>query len=199
MTQVARARSCSRKTNAVLVLGLSTHASNMQKPMEEEESIETSWTQLPCSGAGDLQCAEHPPAAQLSVASPLSVPKPTPYLQLSASLLSWLATRSRQVAPITKLSEQTSGLRLIVSELPCQKHSTIYIGVCIAQQQLFKHSPSTTAACFPPSGWQSSHIFCLLIPPDPSFRACKSPMHNLLLALQQQNKYILKTLKQLSC
>lgn len=136
-----------------------------------------------------------PPAAQLSLVSPFSAPKPT---QLSASLLSWLATRTRQVAAITKLSEQTSGLRLTVSGFLCQKHSTTDIGVHIAQQQLFKHNPSTTAACFPPRGWQSSRIFCLLIPPDPSFRAHKSPTHDLLLALQQQNKCALKTLKQLS-
>lgn len=53
---------------------------------------------------------------------------------------------------------------LTVSGLLCQKHSTV----------------STTAACFPPSGWQPSHIFCLLTPPDPSFNAHKSPTHDLL-------------------
>jgi len=109
-----------------------------------------------------------------------------------------LTTRTRQIAAVTELSEQTSGLRLTVSGLLRQKHSTIHTGVCIAYQKLFKHSLSTTAACFPPSGWQSSRIFCLLIPPDPSFRARKSPMHDLLLALQEQKKCALKTFKQLS-
>lgn len=109
-------------------------------------------------GQGGLQCPEHPSGSTTEPCVPTSVPEPTPSLQLSASLLSRLVTRTRQVAPITQLSEQTSGLRLTVPRLLCQKHSMIDIGKCIVQQQLFKHRPSTTAACFPPSGWQSRHF-----------------------------------------
>lgn len=67
--------------DAVLVLGLSIHTSNMQKPMEEERSSHT---------AGQVVCSAPsiPPAAQLSLVSSLSVPKPTSPRQLSPSLLS---------------------------------------------------------------------------------------------------------------
>lgn len=84
--------------------------------------------------------AEHSasPAGSTNPSPQLSIPKPVPFLQLSA----WLQPRllfnlqqkadkqSRRVAAITKLSEETSGLRLAAPGCCAKKHSTVPKGVC---------------------------------------------------------------------
>lgn len=125
---------------------------------------------------------------------PQTRPFPPPFSIATATTAAQPA--AKQVAAIMKLSEQTSGLRLAVLGYDAKKPSTIPTGyACSAPQRLAGHSPSTTAACFPPSGWQSGCVFCSLIPPDPSFTIHRSHMFDLLLTLKQQHKCALKTLK----